>query len=94
MTFSVTEIAEMDRKSVLHPFTQVKDFASGKIGDPTIVETGKGIRIRDAHGNELIDGFAGLYCVNIGYGRAEVAEAIAKQASPCLLSLLRSAYDR
>lgn len=70
----------MDRRSVLHPFTQLKEFATGKIGDPVIVETGKGIRIQDAHGNELIDGFAGLYCVNIGYGRAEVAEAISRQA--------------
>lgn len=70
----------MDRRSVLHPFTQLKEFATGKIGDPVIVETGKGIRIQDAHGNELIDGFAGLYCVNIGYGRADVAEAISRQA--------------
>jgi L-2,4-diaminobutyrate transaminase len=65
---------------VLHPFTQLADFASGRIGDPTIVETGKGIRIQDATGKEFIDGFAGLYCVNVGYGRTEVAEAIARQA--------------
>lgn len=80
MTISIQEIAEKDRRSVLHPFTQLKDFASGKLGDPTIVETGKGIRIKDAHGRELIDGFAGLYCVNVGYGRTEVAEAISRQA--------------
>ncbi|MCT8974259.1 aspartate aminotransferase family protein [Microbaculum marinisediminis] len=80
MTIDINVISEKDRNSVLHPFTQLKDFATGKIGDPTIVETGKGIRIRDAHGNELIDGFAGLYCVNVGYGRTEVSEAIARQA--------------
>jgi L-2,4-diaminobutyrate transaminase len=73
------DIAEMDRRSVLHPFTYLKDFASGMI-EPTIVETGKGVRIQDASGREYIDGFAGLYCVNIGYGRTEVAEAIARQA--------------
>ncbi|QQN65412.1 aminotransferase class III-fold pyridoxal phosphate-dependent enzyme [Bradyrhizobium diazoefficiens] len=73
-------IAECDRSSVLHPFTQLKDFAAGKIGDPTIITGGKGIRIDDAQGRSYIDGFAGLYCVNIGYGRAEVAEAIARQA--------------
>ncbi|MDF0582003.1 aminotransferase [Bradyrhizobium yuanmingense] len=73
-------IAEMDRSSVLHPFTQLKEFARGKIGDPTIVTGGKGIRINDARGHSYIDGFAGLYCVNIGYGRTEVAEAIARQA--------------
>ncbi|AGS25339.1 aspartate aminotransferase family protein [Rhizobium etli] len=80
MTININEISEKDRNSVLHPFTQLKDFATGKLGDPIIVETGKGIRIQDAHGNQLIDGFAGLYCVNVGYGRTEVAEAISRQA--------------
>jgi L-2,4-diaminobutyrate transaminase len=80
MTINVAEISKLDRASVLHPFTQLADFASGRIGDPTIVETGKGIRIQDATGKEFIDGFAGLYCVNVGYGRTEVAEAIARQA--------------
>jgi L-2,4-diaminobutyrate transaminase len=76
----IKKISEMDRNTVLHPFTQLHDFAAGKAGDPTIVEGGKGIRIRDAEGREYIDGFAGLYCVNVGYGRDEVAEAIARQA--------------
>ncbi|MFK4719207.1 L-2,4-diaminobutyrate transaminase [Bradyrhizobium niftali] len=80
MTINVKEIIEKDKKSVLHPFTQLRDYATGKLGDPTIIETGKGIRIKDAHGRELIDGFAGMYCVNIGYGRTEVAEAISRQA--------------
>ncbi|WP_407185348.1 aminotransferase [Bradyrhizobium centrosematis] len=76
----IKAIAELDRSSVLHPFTQLKDFATGKIGDPTIVTDGKGVRIKDAEGRNYIDGFAGLYCVNVGYGRTEVAEAIARQA--------------
>lgn len=76
----IKTIAERDRSTVLHPFTQLKDFASGKLGDPTIVTGGKGVRIEDAQGRSYIDGFAGLYCVNIGYGRTEVAEAIARQA--------------
>ncbi|MGY8681557.1 aminotransferase [Bradyrhizobium sp. UFLA05-153] len=76
----IKKIAELDRASVLHPFTQLKEFATGKIGDPTIVARGKGIRIEDTQGHSYIDGFAGLYCVNIGYGRIEVAEAIARQA--------------
>ena len=72
--------AELDRATVLHPFTHLKQFASGALGDPTVVETGKGVRIRDSSGREYIDGFAGLYCVNVGYGRTEVAEAISRQA--------------
>lgn len=74
------KIAEMDRNSVLHPFTYLKDYASGASGGPVIIESGKGVRIVDATGREYIDGFAGLYCVNVGYGRTEVAEAIARQA--------------
>ncbi|MBR8087562.1 aminotransferase class III-fold pyridoxal phosphate-dependent enzyme [Burkholderia vietnamiensis] len=74
------KIAELDRNSVLHPFTQLKDYATGKAGAPTIVEGGSGIKIRDAEGREYIDGFAGLYCVNVGYGRTEVADAISRQA--------------
>lgn len=80
VTLTTAEIGALDRASTLHPFTQLKDFATGKTGEPTIVETGNGIRIQDATGRTYIDGFAGLYCVNIGYGRAEVAEAIARQA--------------
>ncbi|UVK49014.1 aspartate aminotransferase family protein (plasmid) [Mesorhizobium sp. AR07] len=80
MKDTIQSISDKDRNSVLHPFTQLKDFASGKLGEPTIVETGKGIRIQDATGKVLIDGFAGLYCVNVGYGRTEVAEAISRQA--------------
>ena len=71
---------DSDRSSVLHPFAQLKDFATGKSGPPTIMSGGKGIRIQDATGRSYIDAFAGLYCVNIGYGRAEVAAAISRQA--------------
>jgi len=77
---NIAEISKLDKSAVLHPFTHLKDFASGKAGDPTIMETGKGIRIKDATGREYLDGFGGLYCVNVGYGRTEVAEAISRQA--------------
>jgi len=73
------ELEEMDRGSILHPFTVLKDFAEGR-QRPRIVTGGKGVFIRDQDGRELLDAFAGLYCVNIGYGRADVAEAIARQA--------------
>ena len=45
-----------------------------------IISSGEGCYIFDREGNKLLDGFAGLYCVNIGYGRTEVSDAIAKQA--------------
>jgi L-2,4-diaminobutyrate transaminase len=71
--------AALDRASTLHPFTNLADFASGRI-DPTIIDTASGVRVTDSTGKTYLDGFAGLYCVNIGYGRTEVADAIAKQA--------------
>ncbi|MDN5787571.1 aspartate aminotransferase family protein, partial [Pseudorhodobacter sp.] len=41
---------------------------------------GEGVYITDSDGKRSLDAFAGLYCVNVGYGRTEIAEAIAKQA--------------
>lgn len=72
-------LEEIDRKRVFHPSTHLKDHAAGKT-PVRIIETGKGIRIQDNKGNSLLDAFAGLYCVNIGYGRTEVADAIYEQA--------------
>jgi L-2,4-diaminobutyrate transaminase len=76
---SEAQLEALDRASVLHPATNIADFASGK-APSTIMETARGVRIRDTEGTECLDAFAGLYCVNIGYGRAEVADAIARQA--------------
>ncbi len=70
---------QADQASVLHPSTNIADFASGKLPS-TIVKSASGVRICDAEGHQIIDAFAGLYCVNIGYGRTEVADAIARQA--------------
>ena len=74
------QLSRMDRATNLHPFTPIRAFEADEIGGPRIVERGEGIRITDADGKTSIDGFAGLYCVNIGYGRSEVADAISRQA--------------
>ncbi|MBL8266531.1 aminotransferase [Steroidobacter sp.] len=76
---TLQQLQTMDRATVLHPFTHAKDYAAGT-ADSFVVESGKGVRIKGADGTELIDAFGGLYCVNVGYGRTEVAEAIANQA--------------
>ena len=47
---------------------------------PTIVR-GDGVYIYDAHGNRYLDGLAGLFVVQAGHGRTELAEAAAKQAA-------------
>ncbi|MEM6414245.1 MAG: aminotransferase [Pseudomonadota bacterium] len=72
-------LEQIDRDSVIHPFTPLKSFADGETHDPRIIETGKGVRVKTTKGEEVIDAFAGLYCVNIGYGREEVAEAVYAQ---------------
>lgn len=79
-TATTEELAQGDRATTLHPFTAVRAFEADETGGPRIIESGKGIRITDADGKTSIDGFAGLYCVNIGYGRTEVADAISEQA--------------
>ena len=70
----------LDRAGVMHPNTDLRAFAAGELGDPTIITGASGLRIRDRKGNEWIDGFASLWCVNIGYGRAEIAETLREQA--------------
>ena len=73
-------LEELDRQTVFHASTDLKAHASGALGTPRIITSGKGLYIMDSKGNELLDAFAGLYCVNVGYGRMEIADAIHAQA--------------
>ncbi|MFN0044386.1 MAG: aminotransferase [Alphaproteobacteria bacterium] len=70
-------LEDMDRQHFMHPSTSLHDHVKGT---PRIMESAKGITITDSTGRTFIDGFGGLYCVNIGYGRTEIAEAIYEQA--------------
>lgn len=70
---------QWDRENFFHPSTHLAQFARGEMPN-RVVTGGKGVYIEDREGNRLLDAFAGLYCVNIGYGRTEIADAIAKQA--------------
>lgn len=72
-------LEQIDRRTVVHPFTPLKSFSGGATADPRIIESGAGIRITSTTGDEVIDAFSGLYCVNIGYGRKEVADAVYEQ---------------
>lgn len=73
-------LADRDRQSVLHPFTRVADYAAGRGAEPFVVSWGKGIRVGDDLGREVIDGFSGLYCVNVGYGQDRIVDAMTDQA--------------
>lgn len=73
---ALTSLEEADRNHILHPFTSVRDhFENG----PLHMVEGQGIYIKDSRGREYIDAVAGLWCVNIGYGRPEMVQAIAAQ---------------
>ena len=48
--------------------------------NPAIITRGEGVHIWDSDGNKFIDGLSGLFVVQVGHGRAELAEAAAKQA--------------
>ena len=65
-----------DRDHVLHPYT---DFTSFAQTGSQIIEKAQGMYVTDDQGRKLLDGIAGLWCVNIGHGRPEMAEAISRQ---------------
>ncbi len=73
------ELAAFDRDHFFHPSTHMGSHARGET--PTrVIAGGKGATIVDTHGRESLDAFAGHYCVNVGYGQTEIADAIAAQA--------------
>ncbi|OSQ37993.1 aspartate aminotransferase family protein [Thalassospira mesophila] len=66
----------LDQQHHIHPFTDSADL--NKKGT-RIITSASGVFIKDSEGNKYLDGMAGLWCVNIGYGRKELAEAAYKQ---------------
>ncbi len=73
------QLAQWDRENFFHPSTHLGQHARGESAS-RIITGGSGVYIQDAQGNKLLDAFAGLYCVNVGYGRSEISDAIAEQA--------------
>lgn len=68
------QLADMDREHVFHPATSIADHqAQG----PLIASKAQGIWVDDHLGRRLMDFGAGLWCVNVGYGRDELAQAAA-----------------
>ncbi len=69
-------LVELDRAHLVHP---VASWRGHEAAGVRLLASGQGARVRDAQGHELIDGFAGLWCVNAGYGQESVVEAATKQ---------------
>ena len=70
------ELQRLDAAHHMHPFTE--DAALAKKG-ARIITRAKGVFLTDSEGNEILDGMAGLWCVNVGYGRKDLAEVAARQ---------------
>ncbi|TAU81093.1 aspartate aminotransferase family protein [Rhizobium leguminosarum] len=69
-------LIELDRAHLIHPVASYRGHE--KLG-VRVLASAKGATVTDASGKQLIDGFAGLWCVNAGYGHESIVEAAARQ---------------
>jgi adenosylmethionine-8-amino-7-oxononanoate aminotransferase len=74
----VDDLSDLARRHLWMHFTRLGSFADHEV--PIIVR-GEGCHVYDRHGNRYLDGLSGLFTVQVGHGRAELAEAAAHQAS-------------
>ena len=72
----IARLQRLDAEHHLHPFN---DNAALATRGTRILTRGEGVYVWDAEGNKLLDAFAGLWCVNLGYGRRELGEAARRQ---------------
>ncbi|TIL94998.1 MAG: aspartate aminotransferase family protein [Mesorhizobium sp.] len=69
-------LIELDRAHLVHPFSCYRSHEETGV---RVLKSAKGATVTDASGKTLLDGFAGLWCVNLGYGQESIVEAAAKQ---------------
>jgi putrescine---pyruvate transaminase len=69
-------LQELDRDHLIHP---VASWRGHEARGVRVLQSAKGATVTDAEGRQLIDGFAGLWCVNAGYGHESIVEAAAEQ---------------
>ena len=70
------ELAALDAESLWHPLTQHRNIETTP---PRFIERGEGCFVYDADGNRWLDGTSGLWCVNVGHGRQELADVAREQ---------------
>ncbi len=78
MSSRFADLQRRDAAHHLHPFT---DSGALSRAGTRIIESASGVYLTDGEGRKLLDGMAGLWCVNVGYGRQELADAAAAQFS-------------
>ncbi len=69
-------IQKLDAAHYLHPFT---DHNALKTKGARVMVRGDGIYLWDSEGNKILDGMSGLWCVNVGYGRTSISDAVYRQ---------------
>ncbi len=74
--FDTEDLQTKDNRWI-HPWEEIAGLGRQK---RTVITSGEGIYVTDSDGNRMIDGPAGMWCVNVGHGRREIADAIAEQA--------------
>lgn len=77
MSYDTQRIWQQDRDHHMHPWT---DFSEFKDKGSIVIAEAEGAYISDTEGNRFLDGIGGLWCVNAGYGRKEIARAMGEQA--------------
>ena len=70
------ELQALDAAHHMHPFTSGAELAAK---GARVITGAKGVTLTDSEGVQLFDAMAGLWCVNIGYGRDELAQVAARQ---------------
>ncbi|NNM62460.1 MAG: aspartate aminotransferase family protein [Steroidobacteraceae bacterium] len=77
---SSTRNTELRRLDLAHHLPAQSDYkVQEQLGGSRIIVRAEGCTIEDADGNRLLDGMAGLWCVNVGYGRKELAQVAYEQ---------------
>jgi putrescine aminotransferase len=70
------ELQALDAAHHMHPFTTNDELAAKGV---RVITRAKGVYLTDSDGNEILDAMAGLWCVNLGYGRPEMGQVAARQ---------------
>ena len=74
--YDTAALRKLDAAHYMHPFT---DHAALKEKGVRVIVRGDGIYLWDSEGNKILDGMSGLWCVNVGYGRTSISEAVYRQ---------------
>ena len=76
LNLQTQDYQHIDRDHIWHPLYQHKNLKNAEL---TVFEHGEGVFLTDNDGSQYLDAYSGLWNVNVGYGRQEIAEAVYRQ---------------